>query len=165
MSMGPVLHSFAYGLDFVRELVADVPAEKFAERPAGAKNHPAWTIGHLTFVSQMLGGVVGVAEWLPGEWATIFGPGSVPGEGREYPAKEVLLAALREAQGRVSAAVEGLSAAKLDEPFPDPAYRDVFPTIRHALTQVMVGHTGYHTGQLVLWRKAMGYAPLGRSYE
>jgi hypothetical protein len=37
-----------------------------------------------------------------------------------------------------------LEDAQLDETFPDQAYRNVFPLIRHALTQVLVGHTASH---------------------
>ncbi len=39
-------------------------------------NHPAWVVGHLTFVCQLLGSVVGLPAWLPEDWAGRFGPGS-----------------------------------------------------------------------------------------
>jgi hypothetical protein len=58
-----------------------------------------------------------------------------------------------------------LSEGQLSAPFPDPQYRDVFPTIRHAITQVLVGHTAYHVGQLNLWRRAAGLPRLSRSFE
>jgi hypothetical protein len=37
----------------------------------------------------------------------------------------------------------------------------VFPTIRHALTQVLAGHTAYHVGQVALWRARDGPAADG----
>jgi hypothetical protein len=31
--------------------------------------------------------------------------------------------------------------------------------------QVLVGHTANHTGQLSVWRRAMGLPPMGRPFE
>jgi hypothetical protein len=166
MTMNAVLHSFAYGLDFLREQVADVSASAMVAQPNGIGHHPAWVVGHLTFTCQLLGGVVGLPEWLPQGWAGRFGPGSKPSaDAGLYETKDEALAILRDAQERISRAVEGLRDSRLDEPFPDPSYRDVFPTIRHALTQVLVGHTANHVGQLSVWRRAMGLPPMGRPFE
>jgi hypothetical protein len=82
-----------------------------------------------------------------------------------YETKDSALAMLRDAQVRITQAVEQLNDAHLDEPFPDESYRDVFPTIRHAITQVLVGHTANHIGQLSVWRRAMGLPPMGRPFE
>ncbi|HVF26650.1 MAG TPA: hypothetical protein VM943_00320 [Pyrinomonadaceae bacterium] len=53
----------------------------------------------------------------------------------------------------------------MDEPFPDESYRVVFPTIRHAITQVHVGRTANRIGQLSVWRRAMGLSRMGRQFE
>ena len=164
--MKPVLHSFAYALDYLREQVADVAAADMVAQPKGIANHPAWVIGHLTFTCQMLAGAIGTPEWLPADMAQRFGTGSVPvADVHAYGTKEDALAALRDAQSRITAAVEQLNDARLDEPFPDPAYLDVFPTIRHAITQVLVGHTSMHVGQLTAWRRAMSLPAMRRSFE
>ena len=76
MTMNPVLHSFAYCLDYLREQVADIPSDEMMKQPSGIRNHPAWIIGHLTFACQMVGGVVGLPDWLPEDWAKRFAPGS-----------------------------------------------------------------------------------------
>jgi hypothetical protein len=164
--MKPVLHSFAYSLDFLREQLADVSAADMVAQPDRIANHPAWVIGHLTFSCQMLGGAIGLAEWLPADFAKRFGSGSVPvADASRYETKEATLAKLRDAQNRITASVERLDDAQLDAPFPDESYRDVFPTIRHALTQVLVGQTAYHVGQVTIWRKAMGLPPMRRAFE
>lgn len=94
------------------------------------------------------------------------GPGSKPtADASLYGAKDEALAILRDAQARITRAVEMLDDSRLDEPFPDPSYRDVFPTIRHALTQVLVGHAANHVGQLSLWRRAAGRPPMERPFE
>lgn len=166
MSIGPVLHSFAYGLGYLREQVADVAPADMVAQPNGIVNHPSWVIGHLTHTCQMLGGAIGLPEWLPEDWARRYGTGSVPvADVRAYERKREALDRLADAQSRITVAVERLSEAGLDAAFPDPSYRDVFPTIRHALTQVLVGHTANHVGQLTLWRRAMGLPRMERSFE
>lgn len=166
MSMKPVLHSFAYCMDYLREQVTDVVETDMARQPNGISNHPAWVIGHITYACELLGGAIGVSRWLPRDWATRFATGSVPSADQNlYGSKAELLAALDEAQSRMTKAVEQLTDDQLDAPFPVESYRDVFPTIRHALTQVLIGHTANHIGQVSVWRRAMGLPPMSRSFE
>ena len=147
--MKPVLHSFAYALDYLRDLVADVPPGDMVRQPPAIPNHPAWTIGHLAFSCQLLGGVIGVEKWLPRDWPGRFGTGSIPtADASLYEPKEKLLVMLTDAQSRLTRAVEQFPKLRLDQAFPDASYLHVFPTIRHALTQVLVGHTSMHVGQL-----------------
>src|ERR1041384_3282845 len=101
MTMTPVLHSFAYCLDYLREQVADVAEADMVAQPNGIMNHPAWVVGHLTHACQMLGGVVGVSKWLPNDWARRFGTGSVPvADASLYGTKSEALATLTDAQSR-----------------------------------------------------------------
>ena len=65
MTMKPVLHSFAYCLDFLREQVADVASADMVAQPNGIMNHPAWVIGHLTVTCQKLGGAIGGSGDVP----------------------------------------------------------------------------------------------------
>jgi len=164
--MKATIHSFKYSLDYLREQVSDVPEDNIAVQPEGVRNHPLWTIGHLAFTSEMLGGVIGVEGWLPESWAASFGFGSDPsGDNLNGVTKAEALAMLAEAERRLSEAVLALDNRALDAPFPDESYLEVFPTIRHALTQVLIGHTAYHVGQVGVWRSAMGLPPMNRSYE
>jgi hypothetical protein len=165
-AMKPVLHSFAYSLDFLRQQVADVAPPDMIAQPNGVMNHPAWVIGHLTNACQMLGRSIGLPKWLPKDFGKRFGYGSMPvADAALYPKKEEALDMLRDAQDRFTQAVDLLNDSQLDQPFPVESYLYVFPTIRHALTQVLVGHTAYHVGQIGVWRKAMGLPPMGRSFE
>src|SRR5262245_31981952 len=165
-SIEPVLHSFGYCLDFLAEQVADVSEDDMVAQPDRITNHPAWVIGHLAFACQLLGSVIGLDSWLPSGWGRRFGLGSsaVPDPGA-FESKEQLLVTLRDSQSRLADAVRKLNDTELDQPFPDESYRDVFPTVRHALTQVLVGHTANHIGQLSVWRRAMGLPPLKRGFQ
>ena len=165
-SMEAVLHSFGYSLQFLRDQVADVREEAMTAMPEGVANHPAWTIGHLVFTCQMLGGVIGIKPWLPKSWPKRYGSGSVPTDDPElYEPKEILLKILDDAQARMTAAIKKLDDASLDAAFPEPSYLEVFPTVRHSLTQVLVGHASFHVGQVSVWRRAMGLSGIGRSFE
>ncbi|REJ75433.1 MAG: DinB family protein [Acidobacteria bacterium] len=164
--METVLHSFSYTLEFIREQVADVPEQQMIAQPEGVRNHPLWTIGHIAFACEMLGSVIGVEEWLPPCWGGRFGFGSVPSTDPSMNApKAEALTMLKEAETRISNAVRYLDSKMLDQPFPEESYIKVFPTIRHAITQVLIGHTAYHSGQIGVWRSAMGLQPMRRSYE
>ena len=164
--MKPVLHSFAYCLDYLYEQLSDVPSADMVAQPNGILNHPAWVVGHLTHSCELLGEVIGLPRWLPDDWAGRFGTGSVPvADVSVYETKDDALTRLRDAGARISDAVGQLDDARLDVPFPDESYRAVFPTVRHALTQVLVGHTANHVGQLTVWRRAMGLPRMARAFE
>jgi hypothetical protein len=165
--LSPVIHSFAYALDYLREQVADVNDADMAQQPPGVVNHPAWVIGHLTITCQMLAGdVAGMPAWLPDDWRERYGTGSKPlPDAARYEPKERLLTMLREAQERTTRAVERLEGSRLDEPFPHAELLYVFPTIRHAIVQVLVGHASMHVGQVAVWRKAMRLPPMRRAFE
>jgi hypothetical protein len=164
--MKPVLHSFAYCLDYLRDQVADVAPAHMVAQPNGILNHPTWVIGHLTHTCQALGGAIGLAEWLPDDWARRFGTGSTPvADAGLYETKNKMLTMLDDAQARIIEAIDQLDDSSSDDPFPDESYRVVFPSIRHAITQVLVGHTANHIGQLSVWRKAMGLPPMVRPFE
>ena len=166
MATTVLLHCFAYGHDYLRDMVADLTPAQMVAQPAGIRNHPAWVIGHLTVTCQQLGGALGLSPWLPSDAETRYCTGSLPvAELHAYPGKQESLAKLTDAQQRLTVAVAGLTPAQLSAPFPDEAYRHVFPTLSHALTQVLVGHAAYHLGQLALWRKGMGLPALTRPFE
>lgn len=164
MNVASVLHSLGYALDFLREQVSDVRGEDLTLQPRGVAYHPAWTIGHVTLVLQNIGGVIGLDPWLPGDWSDRFGSAATA-QAELYGGKDELLDVLADAELRVTCAVRKLDLAALDAPFPDPSYSDVFPTVGHALTQVLVAHTANHVGQISVWRRAMGLPPMPRGFE
>ncbi len=163
--MKSVLHSFAYCIDYLRDQVSDVGADDMVAQPNGIMNHPAWVIGHLTFSCQAMGGEIGLACWLPATWADRYGTGSTPDvDINLYPDKHKALTMLREAQSRITEAVEQLGETQLDAPLPDEKYRLILPTVRHALTQVLIAHPANHIGQLTIWRRAMGLPRMTRPF-
>lgn len=163
---GPVLdairHSHRLHVEHVRTLLADVPAERWTELPAGMAVHPAWIVGHLAFAAQGIAGELGEPAWLPEDWASRFAAGSEPHDDpSDYPVAEELLAALDETQRRLDAALAATREDALLAPLPDPRHRVTLPTLAHALVHVLTGHAAVHVGQLVLWRRAAGLSAPG----
>lgn len=160
-----VLNSYRLTLEYLHRLVADLPDERLARQPHGVVNHPAWIIGHLTHSCEAIAGELGLSSWLPDDWSRQFGTGSVPTADRSaYPAKAELLAALSDAQARVSDRLVVLGEAGMEVPLPDERYRAIFPTVGHAVVHILGGHAAMHEGQVSAWRRAAGYAPPSETF-
>ena len=148
---------------FMKELVADLSDEEMVLQPPGVPNHAAWTLGHVIHSCQAIAGELGAQPWLPDDWDSQFGYGSLPGGVAASPhaGRAALVAALAEATERLRAALLATDPARLTEPLPDEKAREVLPTVGHALIQVVSAHTAFHAGQLAAWRRAIGRAPVG----
>jgi hypothetical protein len=156
-----ILRSFGLTLDYLNRLVADIPDEAMTKQTAGAVNHPAWVIGHLAFSCQAIGGEIGLAAWLPGDWKERFGTGSTPSEARAaYPSKNELLAALADGRRRLETRLREMSDAEMGKPLPDESHRAMFPTVGHAVLHILTAHAAVHVGQISVWRRVAGFWPL-----
>ena len=156
-----VIRSFTRTLDFLRRMLADVPETMMTVQPCGAVNHPAWVVGHLTYSCQAIGGELGLEPWLPVNWEQQFGTGSAPVERRDaYPNKPELLAALADAERRITQRIHELGEADLVKPLPDIRCRDEFPTVGHAVLHILTSHAAVHVGQVTVWRRVVGLEPL-----
>ena len=156
-----ILRSNALILDYLRRLVADVPDDWMTRQFTGVINHPAWIIGHLVYSSQSIGGEIGVPAWLTDDWNSQFGTGSVPVEKRKaYANKETLLRALDDAQRRLEARLSAMAQSDMCKPLPDVRYREIFPTVGHAVLHILTAHAAMHVGQVIVWRRVSGLEPL-----
>lgn len=165
MSIDAVIYSFAYNLAFLKEQVADVVESDMVAQPNGIANHPSWVLGHLAYSCQAIGGEIGLDEWLPATSAALYGTGSVPkSEVTCYPTKRESLARLNHAEQQIIAAAQRLSDQELDTCLPDESFRKQLPTVRHAVTQILVAHSANHVGQMTLWRNAMNLPPVSRPF-
>lgn len=156
-----ILRTFGMTLDYLRRLVADVAEEQMTRQPAGAVNHPAWILGHLVYSCQAIGGELGLQPWLSHDWRRRFGTGSTPVADRAcYPSKSELLQQLAEGQRRLTERLRELGDAGLKEPLPDERYRSEFPTVADAVLHILGAHAAVHVGQVSVWRRVAGFAPL-----
>jgi hypothetical protein len=158
------LNSFDLTVDYLVRLVADVPDEMMTRQAQGVVNHPAWTIGHLIYSAQAIGGELGLAAWLPANWQQRFGTGSTP-QSSGYETKAELLSMLADARRRLRERLNEVGETALAQPLPDVRYRDTFPTLGHAVVHILAAHWASHVGQLIVWRRAVGLAPLGKVFD
>jgi uncharacterized damage-inducible protein DinB len=160
--LAELVKSFEHTVAFVEMQVTDLSDEDMLLQPVGAPNHAAWTLGHIIYSCQAIAGELGIEHWLPDDWDSRFGYGSVPTSHASQPlSKALLLATLAEASYRLRTALSRLDERTLADPLPDEASREIFPTTGHALLQVIAAHTAFHAGQLAAWRRAIGRAPIG----
>jgi hypothetical protein len=152
-----VLNSYLLTLADVRAAVEGLPADLMVRQFPGVPNHPAWTIGHLVYSAQAIGGELGLDPWLPSSWVALFSTGSIPlPDAAVYPSRSELLGALEDAQNRITRCLNSLNPEALAAPLPDVRFRSIFPSLGHAAVHVLSGHTSFHLGQLSVWRRAAG---------
>jgi hypothetical protein len=152
-----ILNSFELNVEFLKRLVSDLDDHQMIRQPNGVPNHPAWTIGHLVYSCQQIGGEINLSPWLPSEWEAKFGTGSLPVEdATAYPSKVELLIAYDDGQHRLASRLKALERSDMALPLPDVRYRDQFPTVGHAVLHILSSHTALHLGQLTVWRRLMG---------
>ena len=151
-----ILNSYRISLDRVRGLVADLNEDQMVSQTVALPNHPAWTIGHLIYSAHMIGQEMGISPWLDEAWLEPFRKGATPqADISAYPSKEELLSTLDSASARLSQKLQAMTDDDLAGPLPDSRYRNVFPTLGHAVLHILTAHTSIHVGQLSAWRRSM----------
>jgi len=153
-----IVRSFELSMDHCRRLLADVPDEQMSQSIDNL-NHATWIAGHLAHSFQAIGRELGIAPWLPDDWARLFETGSRPLQ-TGYPSKRALLEALEHGQQRLVDALGKLQDRDLAAPLPDERYRHIFPTLGSAVLHILTVHAATHIGQLSAWRRALGFPPV-----
>ena len=154
--MSLLLDTFKSTVKFIEQSVADLSEQEMVRQSGGITNHATWTIGHVVAGCQGVANELGCQGWLPDQWESTFGYGSVPvSDLSHYPSKSEILRALIDAGDRLDRILMNVSEATLKQTHPDGP----LPTTAHLLFQVVVAHTAYHAGQLAMWRRAIGKGP------
>lgn len=154
-----VLRNYAFDLDHLKMLVADIPDDQMSDQPPGLVNHPAWSIGHLCAAAQFGVSLLGGEPSIPAGWAELFGRGSKPvSDPSKYPDKAALLAEFERCHKQLTEVVAAADEAKLAQETPDPNFRQVAPTLSDVVVFVLIHHTAMHLGQISMWRRAKGLA-------
>ncbi len=152
-----VIHNVAFGLPYVKMLVADIEADAMCRQVGGIRNHPAWTLGHMATALDFAAQMLELPSEVPEEWTPLCGRGSTPTEdASQYPSKEEFLAVLDREQGRILDALQKLDSGALAQPTPDEEFRELMPTLGDALVFILAMHQAIHVGELCAWRQAAG---------
>jgi hypothetical protein len=159
MSMQSVATVCSYLIEYAEPSIADLTDEHLAlSRAPGAKT-AGWILGHLCVTGDYIRRKCGRPPMTPKEWGPRFAPGSQPAADRaEYPPMSELRSAVSKIYHDLAAAAPSMSEELLAAPNPLPYTRDAFASFGDFACYIMTGHLGYHLGQLVEWRSAVGLA-------
>ncbi|MEI8195976.1 MAG: DinB family protein [Phycisphaerae bacterium] len=145
------------------KLVADLTDEQMVRQPAPGTNHPAWVLGHLLFVEHNFLKTIsdGQGPSPDPSWNDIYGMKSVPvADPSKYQPKSFYIEKLAELRTKILARLKEMTAGDFSQPHPDPARRERFPSIMHAVLLYGTWHEAYHAGQLSAWRRVQGLPPV-----
>lgn len=148
-------------MDSFSKVMADIPADRINERPAGNGHPPLWVLGHLAICVElghlMLGTPIKTTEWMP-----VFGPGSSDTiENPEAYDAADLINKVKEGYAGLCTAAAGADAEALAAPNEiDLLEGSVLVTRGDLLSHLLTTHFAFHVAQLSAWRRAAGHAPL-----
>lgn len=128
---------------------------------AGGVN-PAWIIGHLGFVSNLVATMIGGESKIDlDQWKPLFGGGSTPTtDASAYPTWDELLRVWRQGADQLADLTPKASGGLLGQPNPNARMKDALPTVHDFLSFVLTAHVAMHLGQLSTWRRSQGHPPL-----
>lgn len=161
-----ILPGLTRTLGLIEQLVADIPAERFARCPEGHAdmNHPAFVIGHLSIYPDMLLEMLGSADQADPRngYQELFSPTARcqddPG-GTIYPVKDELIAYITERYSALQDVLAGVRDEALLAEMPVERMRAAFPTVGVGTSFLAGPHLMFHLGQLSAWRRVEGLGP------
>lgn len=144
--------------------LADIRDDQMTAQPIEGMNHPAWILGHLLALEHsVINDVLGLPlnPGLDTNWWGIYGIGSTPMNDRNiYKTKVFYMAGLAVTSTRMISYLQDATDAQLEASVTDPLFMKILPTIAYAFGAA-ANHRAYHTGQLAIWRKAIGLPHAG----
>jgi hypothetical protein len=151
---------YAFVLNYLQALSADIDDAQIADQPAVGMNHPAWILGHLAVCTDHAGKLLELPRKCAPEWHRLFGRGSKAEPDRaRYPTKAELITVLAQGHERVAAAAANANPEAMRAPWPH-VFKEQFPTVGDFLANLMTTHPCVHIGQLSAWRRLKGLPPL-----
>jgi hypothetical protein len=127
----------------------------------GGQN-PAWLLGHLAFVAGRVTTMFGGESPVDLEYyGKLYGIGSKPNPDQaDQPDFDQIIEAWRDGHDAVVKSSNQVTDELLAQPNTNERMKDVLPTQGDFLSFVLTGHEAMHLGQLSVWRRVQGFAPL-----
>ena len=139
------------------EIIEDAP---FTFPTGNGGCHPLWVMGHLAFVEGLTCEMLGGGSNPVGDWAPIFGQGTVAtAESAKYPEMREVRARYVELRNRNLQILESMTEADLDKPTPwqPKGLEEHFANYGKALLTVALHQMG-HRAQITDSIRAIGRA-------
>lgn len=159
-----LLDGWQQNLAAMRRLWPTLPPDRITAQPQGVVNHPAWTVSHMNhYHPAILCMARGEPVSDPGlhSDAGRYDAGSTPVDDPGlYPTPQQLWQTYLAGHERIAVALAGAGDRLLNQPPGLPRWAASFATTATILSYLMVYHEATHIGQVMVWRRAMGMAPL-----
>lgn len=161
----PTMQSHIQGIRFVAELLrravgTDLTDDQLVFTVGSSTSNIAWLVGHLAFsFDGLLGTALGLPPSMSPEQLEQFNEGDTPStDPSDYPPVDELLAAAAAAVRKATDHLETLDDEVLAQPLPEGHPVAARFSSIGILLNALIFHTGYHTGQITLLRRAQGLA-------
>lgn len=151
---------YAFNSRFMHMLTNDIDPATAAEQPGDVPNHPLWIVGHLAFVSYAGAGLLDPSVAKPAGWSDLFGRGSTPSpNASSYPSLAEMISHYDASHETFGRALRDIDPAVYEQDAPEP-FKNRFDTMGGVINFMTGPHEMFHLGQLSMWRRAKGFAPL-----
>jgi hypothetical protein len=149
-------------LHLLKGIVKDIDEAHFTVPVPGAKNPPAYILCHLAVANDGALRLLGQPPLCPPEWRGIFGPGGNPDAvPLTYPSKIELVELLERGHAAICQAAVSASTDEMRQPHGIPFLAaSPIQTKAEAVALLLTGHFSFHSGQLSLMRRQLGFAPV-----
>jgi hypothetical protein len=141
-------------------LVADIPAERFSERPHPTMNHPTFCLGHLSIYPDKTLPLLDhpdLAVERP-EWDELFSfRATCEDDSGQYPGKDEIVDFFTERCAVVRDVLDTVDDEVFRRPLPeDHPMRGRMEDVGSVVNFLLLAHPMVHLGQLSAWRRAAG---------
>jgi hypothetical protein len=160
-----VLRSFSFNLGYLKMLLNGIEGRFWTRQPSFEghlfANHPLWQLGHLTVALDFAGSMLGLEKFAPSSYETVFGMGvAAVDDPARYPEPNLVLDTLARSHDRLAQAYTHAGEELLGLPHGVEGFPPGLLTRGDMATYIMISHEPTHIGQLIAWRRLMGFKPM-----
>ncbi len=144
------------GQFLIEKFTEDLLDSEYFTPPIEGANHVGWIIGHIAASEdRTVSLITGAAQRLPTAMHELFRGGStcLP-DASKYPSRKKIDEFFHNSRANTVQALEAFDENKWNDPSPEEAFRDFFPTLG-SLWGMQGTHQFWHIGQLTICRTKM----------
>ncbi|MBC24174.1 MAG: hypothetical protein CMJ32_09705 [Phycisphaerae bacterium] len=138
-------------------LTRDIDPDRFADRFGTSINHPAFVMGHCGYFAGYCIEMLDGPRVLESRDSELYGLGSkCLDEPSRYPDKDAAVNALVDRLHQAAEFIETGGDQPLARSSEGTFFAEKFSTLGGIANFMLVGHVGYHIGQISAWRRVAG---------
>ncbi len=160
-----LLHTFSFNLGYLRMMLTGIEGPLWTRQPSFEghllPNHPLWQLGHLVVALDFAGSMLGLEKFAPASYETAFAQNApAVDDPSRYPAPAEVLDTLARSHDRLAQAYTHAGEDLLGQPHGVEGFPPGVDTRGDLVVYMMISHEATHIGQLIAWRRLMGFKPM-----